>query len=185
MNESYMKDIANLHSPESRLDQKQVVFAKPYDLFNAQLLSPILSEEEQLDDKVFQKLIGKKDATALRNHLARTPDTITFNEAVTGIQKLRSLHTEMDNAVLEAYGWTDIALRHDFYEVDYLPENDRTRYTIHPDARREVLKRLLELNHKIHAQEVADGLWEKKGKAGKGEKKRDEQMQGGLGYIRT
>jgi hypothetical protein len=68
----------------------------------------------------------------------------------------------MDEAVLEAYGWQDIALRHDFYEVDYLPENDRVRYTIHPEARKEVLKRLLELNHKIHEEEVAAGLWEKK-----------------------
>jgi len=38
----------------------------------------------------------------------------------------------------------------DFYEVDYLPENDRVRYTISPDARKEVLKRLLKLNHEIH-----------------------------------
>ena len=68
----------------------------------------------------------------------------------------------LDNTVLQAYGWQDIALRHDFYEVDYLPENDRVRYTIHPEARKEVLKRLLELNHKIHEEEVAAGLWDKK-----------------------
>lgn len=68
----------------------------------------------------------------------------------------------MDNAVLEAYGWSDIQLRHNFYEVDYLPENDRIRYTIHPEARKEILKRLLGLNHKIHEEEVAAGLWDKK-----------------------
>ncbi len=68
----------------------------------------------------------------------------------------------MDKAVLEAYEWQDIDLRHDFYEVDYLPENDRIRFTIHPDARKEVLKRLLELNHKIHEEEVKAGLWDKK-----------------------
>ena len=68
----------------------------------------------------------------------------------------------MDEAVLAAYGWyvktrrwgDAIRLRHDFYEVDYLPENDRVRYTIHPDARREVLKRLLLLNHEIHEAET-------------------------------
>ena len=66
----------------------------------------------------------------------------------------------MDNAVLAAYGWHEpsddgpaIDLYHDFYEVDYLPENDRTRYTIHPDARRELLTRLLLLNHKRYAEE--------------------------------
>jgi hypothetical protein len=71
----------------------------------------------------------------------------------------------MDQAVLAAYGWDQngpdgpaIDLRHDFYEVDYLPESDRIRFTIHPDARREILKRLLILNHKIHKQEIAAGL---------------------------
>jgi hypothetical protein len=74
-------------------------------------------------------------------------------------------------AVLEAYGWHQvseagaaIALRHDFYEVDYLPENDRVRYTIHPEARKEVLKRLLLLNHEVYAEEVEQGLHDKKGK---------------------
>jgi hypothetical protein len=98
----------------------------------------------------------------LQKHLEKTPNSIDFEEAILGILQLRKLHKEMDEAVLEAYGWQDIALRHDFYEVDYLPENDRVRYTIHPEARKEVLKRLLELNHKIHEEEVAAGLWEKK-----------------------
>ncbi len=49
----------------------------------------------------------------------------------------------MDETVLNAYGWEDIELSHDFYEVDYLQENDRVRYTISPDAGKEVLKRLL------------------------------------------
>lgn len=110
-----------------------------------------------------------KQVVALQKHLDKTPNTISFEEAVQGIVKLRELHKQMDEAVLEAYGWQDIALRHDFYEVDYLPENDRVRYTIHPEARKEVLKRLLELNHKIHEEEVAAGLWDKK-KAVKKEK---------------
>ncbi len=63
----------------------------------------------------------------------------------------------MDDTVLKAYGWEDIDLSHDFYEVDYLPENDRVRYTISPDARKEVLKRLLKLNHEIQEQEVKAG----------------------------
>jgi len=44
---------------------------------------------------------------------------------------------------LKAYGCEVIDLAHDFYEVDYLPENDRVRYTISPEAGKEVLKRLL------------------------------------------
>ncbi len=48
-----------------------------------------------------------------------------------------------------------------------MPENDRARYTISPEAGKEVLKRFLELNHKIHEEEVKAGLLEKKGKAKK------------------
>ena len=140
----------------------QLYLTKTCNLFHAQLLRQIAPEEEQLDDKTLQKQLGK-DAAHLRKHLAKTPGTITFNEAVSGIKKLRNLHHQMDNAVLEAYGWQDINIRHNFYEVEYLSETDRTRYTIYPDARREILKRLLELNHEIHAWEVADGLLERKG----------------------
>ncbi|MDO9567228.1 MAG: hypothetical protein Q7J15_10860 [Candidatus Desulfaltia sp.] len=42
--------------------------------------------------------------------------------------------------------------------MEYLPENDRVRYTISPDTRKEFLKRLLKLNHEIHEQEVKAGL---------------------------
>ena len=68
----------------------------------------------------------------------------------------------MDEAALRAYGWQDINLANDFYKVDYLPKNDRVRYTISPDARKEVLKRLLKLNHEIHEQEVKAGLHAKR-----------------------
>jgi hypothetical protein len=43
------------------------------------------------------------------------------------------------------------------------------RYTISPDARKEVLKRLLKLNHEIHKQEVKAGL-HAKGKTKKKQK---------------
>jgi hypothetical protein len=118
-----------------------------------------------IENKAIEKQFGK-EVGDLWNHLQKTEGTCSFEEAVKGIIKLRELHVEMDNAVLEAYGWQDIDLRHDFYEVDYLPENDRVRFTIHPDARKEVLKRLLEMNHKIHEEEVKAGLWDQK-KSGK------------------
>lgn len=75
---------------------------------------------------------------------------------------LRDLFVIIDEEVLSSYGWSDIDLRHDFYEVDYLPENDRVRYTIHPDARKEVLKRLLLLNHERYEEEIKQGLHKKK-----------------------
>jgi hypothetical protein len=69
--------------------------------------------------------------------------------------ELRRLHVALDNAVRDAYGWTDLNLGHDFVEVETLPENDRVRYTISPAARKEVLKRLLALNHQRAKEEAA------------------------------
>jgi hypothetical protein len=140
-----------------------------YNLFHARAL-PAPEEAGKvaaLPPKDIEKTYGK-DTAHLVKHLAASKEaTYTLEQALAGIHQLRALQVEMDQAVLEAYGWGDIQLRHDFYEVDYLPENDRVRYTIHPEARKEVLKRLLELNHKIHAEEVAQGLWEKGNKSTK------------------
>ncbi len=139
----------------------QLGLTKTYNLFHS---NAITAQSINQNDK---------QVTSLLKHFEKTPKTISFDEAIKGILKLRELHVQMDEAVLDAYGWNDIALKHDFYEVDYLPENDRGRFTIHPDARKEVLKRLLDLNHQIHEEEVKAGLWDKKGK--KTPKYRDEE----------
>jgi hypothetical protein len=68
------------------------------------------------------------------------------NEGVGQLLALRRLHVALDLAVREAYGWQDLDLAHGFHEVDLLPEKDRVRFTASPDARREILKRLLALN---------------------------------------
>jgi hypothetical protein len=107
-------------------------------------------------------LANKIGLTTLYNHLHDISNI--------QIQPLRSKLIELDYCVLDCYGWGALDLKHGFYEDENLPENDRIRFTIHPDARKEVLKRLLELNHKIHEEEVKAGLWEKK-PAGKGKKK--------------
>jgi hypothetical protein len=73
-----------------------------------------------------------------------------------GLLALRRLHRELDIAIRDAYGWTDLDLDHDFHEVETLPENDRVRYTISPAARKEVLRRLLALNHERAASETAN-----------------------------
>jgi hypothetical protein len=70
-----------------------------------------------------------------------------------GIVELRRLHRQLDEAIRDTYGWTDLNLGHDFHEVETFPENDRVRYTISPAARKEVLKRLLAENHRRAAAE--------------------------------
>ena len=80
-------------------------------------------------------------------------------ESAADIAQLRELHIEMDQVVAVTYGWDDLSLDHDFYET---PQG--IRFTISESARREVLSRLLELNHQRYAEEVAAGLHEKKSK---------------------
>lgn len=88
-------------------------------------------------------------------------------ETADDIQTLRDLHVEMDNAVAAAYGWSDLDLGHGFHET-----RQGTRFTISEAARREVLARLLKLNHERYAEEVAQGLHDKKkGKAAKAPRK--------------
>lgn len=75
-----------------------------------------------------------------------------------GLLELRRLHVELDLAIRDAYGWQNLPLDHDFHEVETLPENDRVRYTISPAARKEVLRRLLALNHaRAEAEKAAGG----------------------------
>ncbi len=77
-------------------------------------------------------------------------------------QDLRLAQVQLDRAVVAAYGWDDLLekLRHSFY-----PTKQGERFTIHPEARAEILARLLALNHERYAQKVAAGLHDKKIKA--------------------
>lgn len=121
----------------------QMGLTKAYNLFHYNAIVNLDTNEKD------------KQVLALRKHLEKIPNGISFQNVIEGIIHLRELHVQMDHAVLATYGWKDIVLRHGFYDVDYLPEIDRTRYTIHPEARKEILKRLLDLNHKIYAEEQA------------------------------
>lgn len=151
----------------------QLGLTKTYNLFHS-----IAITAQEVNEK-------DKQVASLHKHLANASNTISFDEAKQGILKLRELHVQMDTAVLDAYGWNDIELKHDFYEVDYLPENDRVRFTIHPDARKEVLKRLLELNHKIHEEEVESGLLDKKKTVSKKSNVVNEPQAGYGGLFNT
>ena len=85
------------------------------------------------------------------------------SESAADIAKLRQLHVEMDQAVAAAYAWTDLDLGHGFHET-----RQGVRYTISEPARREVLARLLKLNHERYAEEVRQGLHEQKKLKAKG-----------------
>jgi len=107
--------------------------------------------ERYFEDRNTLMLSRKEGLTKTYNRF-HNPD-----ETSADIQKLRELHVEMDAAVAAAYGWTDLALGHGFHQT-----KQGVRYTISEPARREVLSRLLKLNHERYAEEVKQGLHEKK-----------------------
>jgi N-6 DNA Methylase len=68
------------------------------------------------------------------------------------IARMRAIHVELDEAVLDAYGWLDIELDHGFHTYKQMQ-----RWTVCPTARVEILERLLEENHRRAALEAASG----------------------------
>ncbi|MDX3098049.1 hypothetical protein PV417_26485 [Streptomyces sp. ME19-03-3] len=68
------------------------------------------------------------------------------------IEQLRQIHVEIDEAVNEAYGWTDLDLNHGFHQT-----RQGTRFTIAPEVQVEVADRLLELNHARYTDEQRGG----------------------------
>jgi hypothetical protein len=83
-----------------------------------------------------------------------------FQDCSPRATSLRKLRTSLDESALKIFGWSDLSLGHDFHET-----KQGTRFTISEEARREVLARLLKLNHERYSEEVAQGLHDKgKGK---------------------
>lgn len=107
-------------------------------------------------------------------NLINTRNVSISGSIVNDLNQVRELHCELDEAVLTSYGWNDILLKHEFYEIDFLPENDRIRFSIHPDARKEILKRLLMLNHQSYKKEVSEDLKNIKAKHKKIDNKKKE-----------
>jgi hypothetical protein len=91
---------------------------------------------------------------------------LVFDPTVTDpdVVELRAIHRAIDEATIRAYGWDDLLdqLDHGFH-----PAGRDLRYTIGSAAQREILDRLLELNHERYAEEVAKGLHDKKARKAK------------------
>lgn len=140
------------YSTSESLDTFPMPLHRPKsDKVSIELLDKIGKEYHELRDKIRTRINQGLTDTYNRFH---SPD-----EDASDIAKLRQLHVEMDNVVAAAYGWDDLDLGHGFHET---PQG--IRYTISEAARREVLTRLLKLNHERYAEEVRLGLHEKKSK---------------------
>jgi hypothetical protein len=108
------------------------------------------AEAERLGEAYHQH----RRQTMLSRQLGLTKTYNLFHTPECGdadIAGLRELQATMDRAILACYGWTDIDPGHGFHAND----RGHTRYTVSSVARREILRRLLDLNLEIATREAA------------------------------
>ena len=104
------------------------------------------------------------------------------NETDSDIRKLREFHAAMDRAVLDAYGWPDIPVDCEFlldYEIDeetWGKKRKPYRYRWPDEIHDEVLVRLLDLNQRRYAEEVAAGSHAEKCASAAAPKKRTRRQ---------
>lgn len=133
----------------------------PSDVFETFPLSELTEEMRQLGDQLdtFRRevMLSRDSGLTKTYNLVFDPDCTDDD-----IKELRRIHRAIDEATIRAYDWEDRieavgGLDHGFHKV-----GRETRYTIGPAAQREILDSLLELNHERYAEEVAQGLHDKK-----------------------
>lgn len=132
----------------------------PSDVFETFPLPELTQEMRDLGDRLDTYRRGVM--LARQSGLTKTYNLV-FDPKVQDedIAELRRIHKAIDGTTVRAYGWDDLLdqLDHGFH-----PAGRELRYTIGPAAQREILDRLLELNHARYAEEVAKGLHDKKDK---------------------
>jgi hypothetical protein len=131
--------------------------------------TPLVTLGEACHSHRRQLMLSRQEGLTKTYNRFHDPD-----ESAADIQRLRDLHFEMDRAVAAAYGWSDLDLGHGFHET-----KQGLRFTISEPTRREVLARLLRLNHERYAEEVAQGLHDKKGKSPSGKRGKAKSASGG------
>ncbi|HEY5857374.1 MAG TPA: DNA methyltransferase [Aldersonia sp.] len=108
--------------------------------------TPLLSIlGERLDTERRELMLGRSwGLTTAYNHVHDPSDHDP------AIVNLRDIHTQIDHAVLDAYGWSDLDP-----EIGHHRTSIGTRWTFSPAARFELLDRLLEENQRRYAAERA------------------------------
>ncbi|WP_342781541.1 type IIL restriction-modification enzyme MmeI, partial [Amycolatopsis rhizosphaerae] len=130
----------------------------PSDVFETFPLPELTQEMRNLGDRLDTY---RRDVMLTRDLGLTKTYNLVFDPACqdADIVELRRIHKAIDEATVRAYGWDDLldGLDHGFH-----PAGVYTRYTIGPAAQREILDRLLELNHARYAEEKAKGLHDKR-----------------------
>jgi hypothetical protein len=94
-----------------------------------------------LDTKRREIMLRRQLGLTKLYNLVNDPDTA--DAADPDVARMREIHVELDRAVMDAYGWSDVLLEHGFHSYRQM-----RRWTVSPAARVEILDRLLEENHR-------------------------------------
>ena len=155
----------------------------PSDCFETFPFPTLTPETEKELETIGEKYYNQRQQIMQTTQLGLTKTYNRFhdpNDTAIDIQQLRELHIQMDYAVAKAYGWVEqlritnyelgvegeqFSLAHGFHQT-----KQGLRFTISETARRDILDRLLALNHQRYAEEVKAGLHDKS----KGKKKKEK-----------
>ena len=149
----------------SNYEDQAVLSASPHQLWSIKYGSGLRSDPRYTPSDVFETF-PRPDATVRLDETGRVLDierreimlrrdlglTKLYNlvndpEIAWGVDpdvdRMREIHSDLDKAVMTAYGWDDMRLDHGFHTYRQM-----TRWTVSPAARVEILDRLLEENHR-------------------------------------
>lgn len=112
-----------------------VTFPRPKSTDRLELMGRRLEEERR--EVMFRRNLGLTKLYNLIN------DPAVEDAVDSDVKRMRDIHEEVDQAVMDAYGWSDILLGHGFHTYRQME-----RWTVSPAARVEILDRLLEENHR-------------------------------------
>jgi len=144
----------------------------PSDVFETLPLPNLTAELRELGDRLdtYRRdvMLSRRSGLTKTYNLVHDPGCADLD-----IIELREIHRAIDAATVRAYGWDDLLGQLDH---GFRPAGRETRYTIGPAAQREILDRLLELNHERYAEEVAKGLHDRK----RGSRAKPDQDAGAL-----
>jgi hypothetical protein len=111
--------------------------------------SPTTPEPTEPLDRIGRSLDTERRVIMLRRNLGLTKlynqvnDPSLASASEPDVARMRDIHVELDQSVMAAYGWEDVPLNHGFHTYRQME-----RWTVCPEARVEILDRLLEENHR-------------------------------------
>jgi len=116
----------------------------------------VLSDKHQHLSQIGERLLEARMRYMVDYDKGMTTFYNDLHDASVGIDSInvvRQLQVELNQAVMEAYGFNDVDLGQDFHGVAYLPPGKNIRFTISEAAREEILHRLAILNKRRHEEE--------------------------------